>query len=127
MPAGNSPRLTISISGQSAVLQWPSTAGERFQVEHQTNLSAATPWQLLATNLAAGSNAFTAFVHSNALLAPSSFYRLAVITSAPPAFTFNWTGTNFTYADSNRSFTGILLKPDGDGPFPAVVINHGAG
>ncbi len=56
------------------------------------------------------------------------FYRVIVTTAAPPAsFTFNWDGTNFTYTDTNRTFTGIMLKPAGNGPFASVIINHGGG
>jgi dienelactone hydrolase len=60
---------------------------------------------------------------------PAGFYRVLVSTSTPPVsnFTFTWTGTNFTYTDSNRTFTGIMLKPPGNGPFGGVVIGHGAG
>ena len=48
-------------------------------------------------------------------------------TSAPPAFTFIWDGTNFVYSDTQRTFGGVMLKPTGNGPFAGVVINHGAG
>lgn len=43
------------------------------------------------------------------------------------AFTFTWNGTDFTYADSARTFTGILRKPTGNGPFPAAIVSHGQG
>jgi hypothetical protein len=45
----------------------------------------------------------------------------------PLRFSFEWSGTNFNYSDSNRTFISIMLKPYGSGPFPAVIINHGAG
>ncbi|HEX5222602.1 MAG TPA: alpha/beta fold hydrolase [Verrucomicrobiae bacterium] len=64
-------------------------------------------------------------IHSNALDAPAGFYRVA--RYGTPAFEFNWTGTNFTYSDSERTFNGLMLKPAGNGAFPAVIINHGAG
>jgi len=43
------------------------------------------------------------------------------------AFTFTWNGTNFTYTDAERTFTGIMLKPAGNGPFPAAIVSHGQG
>lgn len=36
-------------------------------------------------------------------------------------------GERFTWKDAERSFEGIYLKPEGDGPFPAVLISHGLG
>ena len=122
----NSFRLSISKQGNHAFLQWPPAPGATFQLEHRSALAAGAFWQTLATNLDGSSN--TWFVHSNALLMSAGFYRVARSTSNPaPQFVFNWSGTNFTYTDSNRTFTGIMLKPDGTGPFPAVIINHGAG
>jgi Dipeptidyl aminopeptidases/acylaminoacyl-peptidases len=43
------------------------------------------------------------------------------------AQTFTINGTSFSYSDAQRSFTGIFVKPPGDGPFPAIIINHGQG
>jgi dienelactone hydrolase len=59
------------------------------------------------------------------LLANTGFYRVRSL--APASFMFDWTGTNFTYSDTARSFSGIMLKPAGEGPFPAIIISHGAG
>lgn len=36
-------------------------------------------------------------------------------------------GTNWTYEDGDLRFDGVLLKPEGAGPFPAVLISHGLG
>ncbi len=47
--------------------------------------------------------------------------------SRQPAFTFTLNGTSFTYTDAERSFTGIFVKPPGNGPFPAIVVSHGQG
>ena len=120
----NSLRLTLQVETGNAHLQWPSQPGELFQVEHRTNLPSPGDWQLLSTNWPA-TGTQTGFTHSNASNVASSFYR--VLRFATPAFTFNWNGTNFTYTDSQRTFTGIMLKPTGSGPFPGVIINHGAG
>ncbi len=54
-----------------------------------------------------------------------AFYRLRETNAANVAFI--WNGTNFTYTDSQRTVSGILLKPAGSGPFPAVLISHGLG
>jgi hypothetical protein len=118
----NSFPLRLDVQGNYARLHWPSQGSERFRIEYGTNLQSIFSWQSLSTNWPA-TGTETEFIHLNALDAASGFYRVARL----PDFTFNWDGTNFTYADSVRTFTGILLKPTGSGPFPAVIISHGAG
>jgi len=44
----------------------------------------------------------------------------------PPIEGFKLDGDKWTFEDKDLSIHGILLKPDGDGPFPAIVISHGA-
>jgi dienelactone hydrolase len=119
----NNLRLSLDTQNNNVRLRWPTAPTERFQVEHRPGLESLATWQPLVTNLPAGSGAETAFIHSNALNASAGFYRVL----RWPAFTFDWSGTNFTYTDAERTFTGILLKPPGNGPFPAVIISHGAG
>jgi dienelactone hydrolase len=126
--SNSSPGLSVRLTamGDHVELQWPSESGERFQVEHRTSLHGSNTWLLLAANILA-SNSPARFIHSNALAAAAGFYRVASQgTSSPPAFSFDWSGTNFTYTDAARTFSGIMLKPPGNGPFPAVIINHGA-
>ncbi len=36
-------------------------------------------------------------------------------------------GDKFTFADGDLVFSGILLKPEGKGPFAAVLLSHGRG
>jgi len=36
-------------------------------------------------------------------------------------------GERWSYAAAGQTVAGFLLKPDGAGPFPAVIINHGKG
>jgi dipeptidyl aminopeptidase/acylaminoacyl peptidase len=36
-------------------------------------------------------------------------------------------GEKFTYDDGQLKFTGLLQKPAGKGPFPALLISHGLG
>lgn len=115
-------RVGVDLDASHVILRWPSAPAERFQVEHRPTLGTATPWQVLATNLSAPGQQ-TSFTHSNALAQAAGFYRVARL----PAFTFAWDGTNFTYSDAERSFTGIMLKPAELGPFGGLIINHGAG
>jgi dienelactone hydrolase len=42
-----------------------------------------------------------------------------------PGFTLQ--GTAWTYEQGDLQFDGVLFKPDGAGPFPAVLISHGLG
>lgn len=117
----NSFAVSLSRQGNHAQLQWPSQTNESFQIERRTNFAQPGLWQILATNWIAPGNS-SEFVHSNILNTTAGFYR---VVRTP--FAFQWSGTNFTYTDTGRSFTGIMLKPAGNGPFPAVIINHGAG
>lgn len=36
-------------------------------------------------------------------------------------------GERFEFSDGSLKFSGILLKPSGQGPFPAILISHGLG
>jgi dienelactone hydrolase len=40
---------------------------------------------------------------------------------------FQLSGEHWTYRDGDFVMNGILLKPEGNGPFPAVLISHGLG
>ncbi|MDP1590810.1 MAG: prolyl oligopeptidase family serine peptidase [Prosthecobacter sp.] len=40
---------------------------------------------------------------------------------------FQLDGERWTYRDGDFTMEGILLKPEGKGPFPAVLISHGLG
>lgn len=40
---------------------------------------------------------------------------------------FKLDGERWTYKDDAVTMEGILLKPQGDGPFPAILISHGKG
>jgi dienelactone hydrolase len=114
----------IRVQGSDTVLNWLSEPGATYVVEHNASLDSAG-WQMLTTNLPANASGSNDLVITNALLQwPTRFFR---VSTGAPSFTFSWTGTNFTYSDAQRSFTGIMLKPAGNGPFPAVIIHHGAG
>ena len=46
-------------------------------------------------------------------------------TSTLPGFALS--GEKWSYAGDGLSLTGILVKPEGPGPFAAIVISHGRG
>jgi dienelactone hydrolase len=120
----NTFQLRLTTQGSNTHLRWPGQTGEIFRVEQRMNLSTGVLWQSLATNWPAAATGATEYVHTNAFAAGQRFYRVARLETA---FTFDWSGTNFTYTDAQRTFTGVMLKPPGNGPFPAVIISHGAG
>lgn len=125
----NELRVQVFRKGSDILLQWNSAPAQLFEVQRRVALASNSAWASLVTNWPATASNSTAYQHTNALAFGGGFYRVARVdgTGAPPAFVFNWTGTNFTYSDSQRTFTGVMLKPAGDGPFPSVVISHGAG
>src|SRR5262245_51546978 len=47
--------------------------------------------------------------------------------AAAPLPGFKLDGTKWTYKDEAVTMEGIFLKPEGDGPFPAILISHGRG
>jgi dienelactone hydrolase len=115
--------LSIHIQGSDILLNWPSAIGQSYDLEHATNL-ASPVWQNLAISIPQNPSGTNSFLRVGALNESSNgFFRISSKTN----FTFSLSGTNFTYADAQRTFTGIMLKPSGNGPFPAVVIQHGAG
>lgn len=115
--------LGITRNSSNIVLRWNSQTGQLFSVLHRQTLATNPSAVEIASNLPAWGGNVTEFTHTNALASQSGFYHVL----RPGAFTFDWTGTNFTYADAERTFTGVMLKPGGDGPFPALIIQHGAG
>ena len=52
---------------------------------------------------------------------------VAIGTAAEPLPGFKLEGSKWTYNDGQLSMEGILIKPDGNGPFPAILISHGMG
>jgi dienelactone hydrolase len=52
---------------------------------------------------------------------------MLLLLAAALAQGFELKGERWTWTDAERSFEGVLLKPAGDGPFPAVLISHGLG
>jgi len=64
---------------------------------------------------------------SDGALTSSTSFTLTVNSAGGFTFTPNLANNTFTYSDAQRTFTGIFVKPAGNGPFPAVIINHGQG
>lgn len=61
-------------------------------------------------------------------LCPAIFFLAGIngMQAAEPAGVV-WNGDRFTVTSDGASFGGILLKPEGKGPFPGLLISHGRG
>ena len=106
-------------------LEWPTTPGSWYQVEISEDL---VHWALLDHSIAATAASMTWTDDGTLTGTPPStatkrFYRVRNWG----VFTVSFSGNNFTYADAQRTVTGIFIKPVGPGPFPALIINHGTG
>lgn len=55
------------------------------------------------------------------------FLALLLVSSLHAADGLQLEGERWTYREGDREMTGILVKPEGTGPFPAVLISHGRG
>ncbi len=51
----------------------------------------------------------------------------ALAQNAPVMTGFQIDGERWTYRDGDFTMDGIFMKPEGKGPFPAVLISHGMG
>lgn len=56
----------------------------------------------------------------------SGAFTSVAVRADPPAG-FELEGDAWTLKEADWSVSGILIKPEGNGPFPAVVISHGLG
>ncbi len=70
------PRVSARVEGVHVRLEWNSAADEAFTVERRPTFGAPAAWSALATNLPATGGSRTTFIHSNALLSASGFYRV---------------------------------------------------
>ncbi|HCN28967.1 MAG TPA: hypothetical protein DIT64_09405 [Verrucomicrobiales bacterium] len=123
-PPAITPQASRDVNG-NIVLAWPTTIGAWYQVEVSDDLMN---WLPLGAAVAATQAAMSwtdngTLTGSPPAIEDRRFYRVRDFG----VFTVNVSGNNFTYTNAQRSVTGILRKPAGDGPFPAVVINHGTG
>jgi dienelactone hydrolase len=67
------------------------------------------------------------FVWSMLMMAALTLFLLPSGSSAASIPGFFLEGEHWTYSEGDLKFEGVLLKPPGNGPFPAVVISHGLG
>jgi dienelactone hydrolase len=58
---------------------------------------------------------------------PTQSSAPAPLAETLPPRAFHLDGEHWTYRDGDFTMNGILLKPAGKGPFPAVLISHGLG
>jgi hypothetical protein len=78
-PAGPPPnplRISATVQVMNVRLEWNSATNEMFTIEHRLRLDGLTSWTPLIADLPAASGPLTTFVHSNALLSTSGFYRV---------------------------------------------------
>jgi dienelactone hydrolase len=47
--------------------------------------------------------------------------------AADPPTTFKLEGERWTLREGRTTLEGILVKPEGDGPFPGILVSHGLG
>jgi dienelactone hydrolase len=59
--------------------------------------------------------------------APAVSTAPKVATTADIGKNFKLDGERWTYRDGDFEMNGILVRPEGKGPFPAVLISHGLG
>ena len=72
----NPPRVAAAVEGANVRLEWNSATNEVFTVERRSSLDNSQNWTPLTAELPAANGITTTFVHSNALLASSGFYRV---------------------------------------------------
>ena len=69
--------VAVAPVGTKTTLTWQSVAGVNYYLQWRTNLAAASPFVLLATNLA-GQSGFTSYTQTSAVHLPRQFYRVGV-------------------------------------------------
>jgi hypothetical protein len=72
----NPPRVSATIDMANVRLEWNSATNEVFTIERCFDLNSLDQWTALTVELPAANGPTTTFVHSNALLSSSSFYRV---------------------------------------------------
>jgi len=73
---------------------------------------------------------FTAVASTSAAAAATAAQPPTTASARNPATTsgdFQLNGEQWTYREGEFVMHGILLKPEGKGPFPAILISHGLG
>ena len=68
------------------------------------------------------------YSHAKTMLSvAAALFATPALTAATPLPGFTLDGTKWSYTDGQTTMTGVLFKPDGEGPFPAILISHGRG
>ena len=62
-----------------------------------------------------------------ALLAPTPIATAQTSGTENPEYEWELRGTRWKFSNSDVSLEGILVKPPGEGPFPALILSHGLG
>ncbi len=109
----------------SVKLAWPATIGRWYQVEWSADLAK---WTLLGSSTQAATSTLSwtddgTLTGTHPSTATKRFYRVRDWG----AFEVSFTSTRFTYIDSERTVTGLFMKPALSGRLPVLIINHGTG
>ena len=109
----------------SVTLAWPATIGRWYQVEWSADLAK---WTLLGSSTQAATSTLSwtddgTLTGTHPSTATKRFYRVRDWG----AFEVSFTSTRFTYIDSERTVTGLFMKPALSGRLPVLIINHGTG
>jgi len=90
-------------------------------------LEARPPPPNLGPATTSGSDASPPLAAANGNSAALPPVAAAATNPAIPSGDYQLDGERWTYREGEFVMSGILLKPDGEGPFPAVLISHGLG
>ena len=125
-PAPLVPNIAATRNGDGSVrLDWNAETGGWYQVEYSADL---VTWRAGGTATKATTTSASWTDDGTATGSPPGsvaqrFYRLRPLG----VFTVTYNGSNFTYADADRTITGLWFKPGGTGVFPACIVSHGQG
>ena len=61
------------------------------------------------------------------MAALSSLTAVGQVAQAPTIEGFHLSGEQWTCMADGKPLSGMLLKPEGSGPFPAIILSHGLG
>ena len=90
-------------------------------------LKARPPPSNLGPATTSGSDASPATAAANGKAAALPPAAAAAKNPATASGDYQLDGERWTYREGEFVMSGILLKPEGEGPFPAVLISHGLG
>ena len=118
--------LSLTRNGDNSItLDWPAAVGGWYQVEVSSNLVdwavSGNSVQSTATTMSWTDDGTQTGTHPS--VAAKRFYRV----HDWGVFDVEFAGGRFTYTDSERTVTGLFIKPEMEGRLPALIINHGTG